>query len=155
MAVFFPTLQEHNQFHIYDNVLDHNGSINWLIFCWFSSGFAILCSHYEILEMTFENSFLIILSLYKSIYGELCQWKSDIHLPKKMLRFRFSPIFDLINTILQFHCKIYVWNIYITLSFQIKKIKFQIFCTCGFLCPWKVDKILQLVWILAPNKSWT
>ena len=31
-------------------------------------------------------------------------------------------------------------SIYINLSFRIKKIKFQIFCTCGFLCLQNVTK---------------
>ena len=31
-------------------------------------------------------------------------------------------------------------SIYINLSFRIRKIKFQIFCTCGFLCLQNVTK---------------
>ena len=35
-------------------------------------------------------------------------------------------------------------NIYVvTLSFQIKKIKFPKFCPCGFSCPCNVNKILR------------
>ena len=52
MTVFLPGLQEYNQFHIYDNVLDHNGGSNLL---------TNLCYHYEILEMSFKNSFLLII----------------------------------------------------------------------------------------------
>ena len=34
-------------------------------------------------------------------------------------------------------------DICITLSFQVKKIKFQKFCPCGILYPGNVDKVLR------------
>ena len=43
--------------------------------------------------------------------------------------------------------------IFITLSFQIKKFKFQKFCPRGFLWPKSVNK-MKLVWTLTPNKFW-
>ena len=41
--------------------------------------------------------------------------------------------------------QVLVWsgNIYITLCFQIKKVRFQKFCRCGFLCPWNFFKNLR------------
>ena len=80
----------------------------------------------------------------------------------------FSVFLAILWFYLQFHCKIYAWRwcesnlifflvISVTLSFQVKKFKFQKFCFHGFLWPLSVDKIfkiLQLVWTLTPNKFW-
>ena len=68
---------------------------------------------------------------------------------QKMWSFIFALFF---RDILQFHCKIYAWRwcepnltffmvISITLSFQIKKIKFQKFCPHEFLWPQSINKI--------------
>ena len=81
----FGNLQEYNQFHIYDNIPRSKWKPNiayilliFTCFCYFL---------FEILEMTFENSFLLIISVLMRFkeekYGKFHQRASEIQLPKK------------------------------------------------------------------------
>ena len=92
----FPNLQKNNQFHIYDNKLDLMVAQILLIFICF----AILCYHKEILEMNFENSFLlfiisVLMRFKEGKYKKLCQRKSEIKLPKKS-KTSLLPFFGLL-----------------------------------------------------------
>ena len=147
--------------------LDHNGSPKLPIFWWFLSGIAILCYHYETFEITFFISVLMRFKEEKS--RKLHERKNKIHLLKNV-KFHFCIVFRLINTILstilwQDLCMKMIWlqadfcfvDIYITLSFQIKNIKFPKFCQWVFV-PLKCQQnfeILQLVLVLTLNTFWT
>ena len=84
----------------------------------------------------------------------LSQAKVRYGFPKNV-KFHFCLIFwAVLRFYQQFHCKICVWRWYgpnlifflvisITLSFQIKKMKFQKFCPRGFLWPEIVNKTLR------------
>ena len=137
MIVFFEIFKNIISFILLIICPEYSGRPKLLIFCYFSSGFPIFCYHYEILEMTFENSFLLfiisaLMQFREENYRKLYQRKREIQLPKNV-KFHFCLPFRLINTILstnslQHLCMKIMWpradfcsgDIYITMLFQVK-----------------------------------
>ena len=95
---FLGNLQEYNQFQIYDNKTrpQWQPEVAYILlsFIWL----CYLYYHYEILEMTFENNFLlciisVLMRFKEGKYEKLYQKKVRYSFPKN-IKFHFCPVFQ-------------------------------------------------------------